>query len=132
MPAPKVSTKPVFQKLGLKPAHRATILSVPPDVKLGKTPAGAKFEKSFRGEFDFVLGFYESQKALEADLAKARKALTPSGMAWVCWRKGGVTELSRETIWAAGEKAGLESVASCAIDDAWSALKLMFPKSQRR
>lgn len=124
------STKPVFRKLGLKPAHRATTLGVPSGVNLGKAPA--KFEKSFRGEFDFVLGFYESKKALEADLAKIRKALTPSGMAWVCWRKGGVTELSREVIWSSGEAVGLESVASCAIDDDWSALKLMFPKSQRR
>jgi hypothetical protein len=130
MPAVMASTKPVFQKLGLKPAHRAATLRVPRDVKLGKSPA--KFEKSFRGEFDFILGFYESKKTLEADLAKIRKTLTPSGMAWVCWRKGGVTELSREVIWASGEAVGLESVASCAIDDAWSALKLMFPKSQRR
>jgi hypothetical protein len=123
------STKPVFQKLGLKPVHRATTMHVPAAVKLGKSPA--EFEKSFRGQFDFVLGFYESKKVLEADLAKIRKALTPSGMAWACWKKGGVTELSRETIWASGEKFGLESVASCAIDDSWSAMKLMFPKSQR-
>ncbi len=129
MPAALTSTKPVFQKLGLKPSHRATTLRIPSDVKLGTAPA--KFEKSFRGEFDFVVGFYESKKMLEADLAKIRKALMPSGMAWVCWRKGGVTELSREVIWAAGEAVGLESVASCAIDDDWSALKLMFPKSQR-
>jgi hypothetical protein len=125
------STKPVFMKLGLKPIHRATTLRVPGDVKLGRPLAGVKFEKSFRGEFDFVLGFYESKKALAIDLAKIRKALAPSGMAWVCWKKGGVTELDRETIWSSGEAAGLESVSSCAIDDSWSAMKLMFPKSQR-
>jgi hypothetical protein len=83
------STKPVFQKLGLKTVHRAAILGM---------PSGVKLENSFRGEFDFVLG-------------KRRKALTPSGMAWVCWRKGGVTDLSRETIRASGEAVGLESVA---------------------
>jgi hypothetical protein len=124
------STKPVFQKLGLKPVHRAATMHVPAAVKLGKSPV--EFEKSFRGEFDFVLGLYESKKALEADLVRIRKALTPSGMAWACWKKGGVTELTREIIWSSGETVGLESVSSCAIDDDWSAMKLMFPKSRRK
>jgi hypothetical protein len=130
---PTASTKPVYQKLGLKPAHRACLLRLPAgmDKKLGKAPEGVTFAKTLSGELDLVLGFYETAKALKGDLPKLHKTLASSGAAWACWRKGNVTDLSRDLIAALADEAGLEGVASCAIDDDWSALKLMRPKSER-
>jgi len=127
------STKPVYQKLGLKPSHQAVHLHVPGDVRkaLGNLPSGCRVGEDLDTGTDFVLGFYEAAKVLTTDLPRIRKALQPSGMAWVCWKKGNVTDLSRDSIAAAAEKAGLEGVASCSIDDSWSALKLMYPKDQR-
>ena len=127
------STKPVFQKLGLKPTHRAAKLRVPADAakSLGAVPAGCRFEARLSGAFDFILAFYESQKEFDSELPKLKKSLAKSGMAWVCWRKGNVTDVSRDTIAAEVASVGLETVSSCAIDDHWSALKLMYPKDQR-
>jgi predicted DNA-binding ArsR family transcriptional regulator len=130
-----LSNKPVYLKLGLKPSHRALKINhVPSHVEkdLGMPPEGVKFEKSLAGEYDFIIGFYESIDDLKGDLERAKKILKKSGMVWVCWRKGNVTELSRDVIWKIGEDFGLESVSSCSINDVWSALKFMYPKDQRR
>ena len=128
------SAKPVYQKLGLKPTHRALRLSVPKSILpvLGPAPEGATFARSATGSFDFILGFYESIKELKADLTKISKCLAPKGMVWVGWRKGNVTDLSRDLIHELVGNYGLEAVSSCAIDDDWSALKLMFPKANRK
>ena len=127
------STKPAFVKLGVKPEHRAAKLHAPADAEksLGQAPEGCRLAASLSGTLDFILAFYESEKALKAELPRIRKALPGTGMAWVCWRKGNVTDLSRDTIALLAQSEGLEAVSSCAINDNWSALKLMYPKEQR-
>jgi hypothetical protein len=128
------STKPVLQKLGLKPAHRAAKLNVPKEVEkaLGNPPPGCKFEEGLSGEFDFLLGFYDSAKELKGDFRKIKKSLKKSGMAWVCWRKGNVSDLSRDALSALVDDAGLEAVSLCAVNDDWSAAKVMYPKVERK
>ena len=132
MPKSQASAQPVFNKLGLKPDFKAAVLHKPKTVDLGKTPAGCSLAAKLGAGMDFLLGFYESEKALQAELPKLSKALTPAGMAWVCWRKGNVTDLSRDVIHGIVEPVGLETVSSISIDDEWSALKLMRPKDQRK
>jgi hypothetical protein len=128
------STKPVAQKLGMKADHRAILVGAPKgfEKSLGKLPAGLSLQKRLSGEFDFITAFFESQKELAGALPRLRKGLRKSGMLWICWRKGGVTDLSRDTIWPLAEKHGLDGVSSVAIDEKWSALKLMYPKAQRK
>jgi len=127
------SEKPVFQKLGLKSTHKAAKLTIPREFEkmLGET--GVKFSRTLaEGDFDFILGFYESQKELKGDLPKIKRALAKkTGMAWVCWRKGNITDLSRDGIRSLVEGTGLDTVASCSINDDWSSLKLMYPKAER-
>ncbi len=128
------SKMPILQKLGVKPQNRIAILNSPKGYTnvLSKLPAGVSFATRLAGEpFDLVQGFYEDQKALKKDLLKLKKAIHPTGKIWVCWKKGNVTDLNRDTIWELGEKVGLDSVASCAVDEEWSAMKLMLPKSER-
>src|SRR5437773_1421522 len=129
----KTSTKPLIQKLGLKSNHKVVFLNVPKAVTpVLKTPQDIQISNRLSGEFDFLLGFYDSSEKLKADLSKVSKSLSKSGMAWVCWKKGNLTELSRDSIWRLAKSAGLEGVSSCAIDNKWSALKLMFPKNKRK
>lgn len=130
---PQISTKPVLQKLGLKPTHRAAVLRAPKGAAeaLGKPPKGFAFAAKLGKGMDFVVSFYESEKQLVTDLPKLKRAIAPLGMAWVCWRKGNVTDLGRDSIAALGEDAGLEGVSSVSVSADWSALKLMHPKSKR-
>ena len=129
----KTSTKPLVQKLGLKPNHKAVFLNIPNEVApLLKEAKDTQISNRFSGEFDFLLGFYDSSEKIKADLGKVSKSLSKSGMAWVCWKKGNVTDLSRDSIWRLAQGAGLVGVSSCSIDKNWSALKLMFPKDKRK
>ncbi|MGE0632478.1 MAG: hypothetical protein AB7O96_08730 [Pseudobdellovibrionaceae bacterium] len=124
----------VAKKLGIKPGNRIAVLHSPKGYTsiLAKLPAEVSMTTRLAGEhFDIVQGFYEDQKSLKADLRKIKKSILPSGKVWICWRKGNVTDLSRDAIWEMGNEIGLDAIASCAIDDNWSAMKLMLPKKQR-
>ena len=129
----KTSTKPIIQKLGLKSTHKAVFLNIPKEVAPAlETANDIKISNRLSGEFDFLLGFYDSSEKLKIDLSKISKSLSKSGIAWVCWQKGNVTDLSRDSIWRLAQGAGLVGVSSCSIDKNWSALKLMFPKDKRK
>lgn len=127
------SSCPIVEKLGLKPGFRALMLNVPENLRkqLEKVPTGTKLESRLTGEFDFIHCFFESEKEFVKQLSKLKQSLKKSGMLWVSWRKGNATDLSRDSIRALAEKNGIETVSSCALDDDWSALKLMYPKSLR-
>src|SRR5690349_10678246 len=112
------SKMPVIRKLGIKEQNRVAVLNSPKGYTsiLRQLPSGVVMTTRLAGEqFDIVQGFYESCKALKADLPKLKRSIHPGGKIWVCWRKGHATDLSRDIIWQLGEKAGLDSVASCAI-----------------
>ncbi len=128
MPA---SPKSIFQKLGLKSFQNAIILHLPKGLDLGTLPAGSKIQSTLAGPHELILGFYESTRELKADLPKLKKALTKTGAAWVSYRKGGATELSRDSIWSLVGDFGLEGVGMISIDDDWSGFKIMHPKAER-
>src|SRR5947209_3082297 len=109
------SQRPVIQKLGIKTGNRVAILYSPKGYTsiLSKVPAGVTLTTRLAGDaFDLVQAFYEDQRALKADLPKLKRSIEPDGKIWICWRKGNVTDLSRDLIRQSGEKAGLEAVAS--------------------
>jgi len=129
---PKASKNPVFQKLRLKPRHRAIVLHLTEGVAIGKCPVGAKIEKRFAGAFDLILGFYESAKELKSDLPRIKKALTKNGASWIAYRKGGGTDLSRDLVWNLAGDFGLDGVSMISIDNEWSGFKLMHQKAERK
>lgn len=129
------SKRPVVEKLGIKSGNRVAVLYSPKGYTsfLANLPSEVILTTRLAGEpFDLIQGFYEQKRSLKADLRKMKRSIRPSGKLWICWRKGHVTDLSREVIWELGDDAGFDSVASCAIDETWSAIKLMLPKTQRR
>lgn len=124
------SSKPVLVKLGWKPEHETAMLRVPSDQR--NHFREAKGARPVLGKVvDFVVAFYQDQGPLKQDLAKVKKALSNQGMFWVCWPKGNVTTLNRDVIAGIAQRAELEAVANVSIDDEWSALRLMHPKTER-
>jgi hypothetical protein len=69
--------------------------------------------------------FVETRAELETQLPRARQAMAKSGGIWVSWKKGGSTDVSRDVIRTLGELHGLRAVRAIAIDNDWSALKLV-------
>ncbi len=79
-----------------------------------------------KGHYEYVQLFASSQKELENQLEK----LVPLGkhdcIFWACYPKGTGTikcDIKRDSVWAAFNKVGLDSVTAVSIDDTWSALR---------
>jgi hypothetical protein len=126
---PKISVKPVFEKLGLKPGVRAIVLNSPADFKVPRQVAA---NTAVRGEFDLILHFAFDGHGLRDQLARLKRNMKPNGKLWVAWQKGGVTDLNRGSLHSTGGKVGLDGVSECSVDQRWSAMKFMFPKEQRK
>jgi hypothetical protein len=126
------STKPISQKMGLKPNLSAAGLHIPKELlKSFKFNVMADFRTECFAGMDCAVGFYISTKSVQSDFAKISRKMKPSGFAWICWRKARATALDRNSIVEFGQAVGLESVSSCSVNDDWSALKFMFPKTLR-
>src|ERR1700733_8076700 len=94
------SQRPIAGKLGIKAGNRVAVLHAPQGYMVELKMTDANLATRLTGQpFDLVQAFYEDQKSLKADLPKQKKAIHPLGKIWVCWRKGNVTDLSRDSIW---------------------------------
>ncbi|MFN7145114.1 MAG: hypothetical protein ACK4YP_15160, partial [Myxococcota bacterium] len=113
------STKPLAQKLGLKPNGRLRVLEAPAGFDVGPLPAGASLVD---GPADAVLLFAEDAAAVERLAPEAFASIGPDGLLWGAYRKGGAG-LNRDRGWEPVYAAGWEGIAIVAIDDTWSALR---------
>jgi len=122
-PAP--STRPVVQKLLLKPGSRALVLSAPAGY-LGQFPPDVTLEQQLgEGAYDFIQLFSTRRDELLTLGPRLRQALRPGGVLWVSYPKGKAlpTDLNRDIVRTTLDGVGLEVVTQVAIDDTWSALR---------
>jgi len=84
------SSKPLSQKLALKPGQRFLLLDAPPGCKdaLGPLPEGVTLTTKAGGKADAVQVFATTRKELRDALSKAKAALNPGGMIWLTYPKG--------------------------------------------
>jgi hypothetical protein len=78
--------------------------------------------------------FHTAAEELEADLARLRPILAPSGMVWVCWPKKAAkveTDITEDTVRRLALPMGYVDVKVCAVDAVWSGLKLVIRKALR-
>jgi hypothetical protein len=119
------STRPVVQKLLLKPGSRALVLS-PPAGYLGQFPPDMTLEQQLgEGAYDFIQLFSTRRDELLTLGPRLRQALRPGGVLWVSYPKGKAlpTDLNRDIVRTTLGGVGLEVVTQVAIDDTWSALR---------
>lgn len=128
------SGTPLVKKLGIKPGMRCATVSAPPHYAdlLGPLPDGATLTSRVPKEAAFIHAFFESTAALLARLPALERALAQDGALWISWRKGKVTDLGEDAVRAAALAIGLVDVKVCAVDDAWSGLKLVRRLADRR
>lgn len=137
MPAAPVagySGKPLWQKLGLKPALRCAVDGGPGDWAALVGFSHDALQWPANGALDFVHAFVGSRAALDAALTRWRPRLAPAGMLWVSWPKKASripTDLNEDGIRELALPRGLVDVKVCAVDATWSGLKLVIRKSER-
>ncbi|MDO8491397.1 MAG: hypothetical protein Q7T04_05215 [Dehalococcoidia bacterium] len=116
------------KKLQIKSNYKVAIINPPAGYvgELGRLPAGAHMVDDLDSEVDFVQLFVKDSEELEAFAPAAMQALRSGGLLWICYPKGSskvITDLNRDTLWAAMGKYKMTGVSMVSVDDVWSAMR---------
>jgi hypothetical protein len=128
--------KAVAQKLGIKPGFCIFVDGAPSSyaAMVGPLPADVAIKREPNASLDMVHLFATRASGLAAKLRRYRKTIAPDGMIWVSWPKkssGVASDLSDVVVRDTALPLGLVDTKVCAIDDTWSGLKFVIPKTQR-
>lgn len=130
------SGTPLAKKLGIKPGFILCALN-PPDNYLGLLgPLAAEVSIKNEAEHgtDIVHLFTNSRDELFSNLSRLRHLIRQDGIIWVSWYKKAArlpTEITEDTVREVALPLGLVDVKVCAVDERWSALKLVIRKENR-
>lgn len=124
------SGTPLAKKLGIKEGHVVVLFSAPDGFErtIDGLPARVRFARAGRGTADVVLLFTKSRADFEKRFEKAALAMTPSSGLWVAWPKkasGIATDMTERVVRDIALPTGMVDNKVCAIDDVWSALRLV-------
>lgn len=130
------SGTPLVRKLGIKPGFRVRTTSAPAEYSdlLRGVPADVTISSSIRSRIDLWHLFTRSRDELQAALPRMMRGIHADAAIWVSWPKkssGIRSTVDGDTIRALALPLGLVDVKVCAVDDTWSALKLVIRKELR-
>ena len=131
------SSKPLAEKLGIKPGFAVVVIRPPPDYArlLGRIPERVRILDRLDGRVDMIHAFVRTRADLAARFLSWKNALPPDGSLWVSWPKraaGVPTDLTEDVVRAIALAKGLVDVKVCAVDETWSGLKLVYRTKDRR
>ena len=130
------SGTPLEKKLGLKEGLRLGLLQVPTYYRALFSSWPASMEVKPDGEeVDFIHAFYSQYDDVNRELPHLKERITPSGTIWISWPKkasGRPTDLTEDRIRDLALQCGLVDVKVCAVDETWSALKLVIRVKDRK
>ena len=131
------SETPLPQKLGIKPGLTVVTINTPKNYRrlLGTIPEGVTFSNHLRSDSTFVHVFIGKHSELANRLPVLREKIADAATVWVSWpkRSSGVpTDVTEDVIRAVALPLGFVDVKVCAIDETWSALKLMVRRENRK
>jgi hypothetical protein len=132
-----VTSRPLPQKLGIKPDGRVAVVSAPGgflESTLQPLPDGVEVRSRARGPLDVIVFFTRRRAELERRFDMLVKALDRAGALWVAWPKGAsgvATDLTENAVRDVALPKGLVDTKVAAIDDVWSGLKLVIRLENR-
>lgn len=130
------SQTPLANKLGLKKALNVLIINSPMSYGdlIGDITEQIGYKNSDAVNLDFIHFFTNSVAELERELPTFKLKIKKDGMIWVSWYKkssGKSTELSDYTVRNIALSIGLVDIKVCAVNEDWSALKLVYRIKER-
>lgn len=127
------SKTPLIGKLGLKPGMKVAFVAMPAEVRDAiALPNEVAVLKRPGTEMDYVHYFAESEAKLTEVFPALKQSLSRHGMLWISWRKGKKgTEITEDIVRKVALQNGLVDAKVCAIDETWSALKLVYRVKDR-
>lgn len=131
------SGTPLVKKLGIKEDFTLYIKNPPSGYTdlLGDVLARAEIKSRLGKQLDFIHLFTQSKQELGAFLPKAKQAIKPNGMIWISWPKKASkvdTDITEDVIRQICLPMDLVDVKVSAVDNIWSALKLVIRKEKRK
>lgn len=121
------SGTPLPRKLGVKPGHLVLVDGAPPDFTLATDGATVQTRLG-RGPYAVALVFCPDRARLERRWPRVAPRMTVDGALWIAWPKrasGVATDLTEDVVREVALARGLVDVKVCAVDETWSALKLV-------
>ena len=123
-------------KLGIRPGFRVYVAHAPSTLfaNLAPLPDAVQFTEHVDGDNDLAHLFVTRRDELNAMLGQLRVILKPDAAVWVSWPKKSArvaSEVGEDTIREIALPHGWVDVKVCAVDDVWSALKLVVRKALR-
>jgi hypothetical protein len=132
------SGTPLPQKLGIKEAMRVAVLHAPDGFEeaLGPLDAGVALQHGLRKRqhVDLAIGFVTERAHLAKNIEWILATLPPDGAFWVAWPKRASkvpTDMTEDVVREVALPLGWVDTKVCAIDETWSALKLVLRKELR-
>jgi hypothetical protein len=131
------SSKPLAQKLGIKPATTVFVINEPANYRelLGDGADGVEFSDRVTSNPDLIHFFITRRSGLEKQLNRLRSKIRDTGALWVSRPKksaGVSTDVTEDVIREIALPLGFVDVKVCAIDETWSGLKLVIRRANRR
>lgn len=131
------SGTPLARKLGIKSGDKICLFNqpdyyfelfdyLPDNIELVTNPSVKK---------NFIHYFAQSARDLERDMGQLKSQIESNGIIWISWPKKASkveTDVTEVIIRNTALSNGLVDVKVCAIDNVWSALKLVIPVKERK
>jgi hypothetical protein len=132
------SGTPLPQKLGIGEDDAVALIGAPGWLEdtLATVPEVAEMHTDLDGSalFDVIVVFVSWRAELEAELGRLRERMAPACGLWVAWPKKAAkvpTDMSDHVVREVALPTGLVDNKVCAIDETWSALRLVIRRENR-
>ena len=131
------SGTPLAKKLGIKPGCRLFVADAPRNYAelVAPLPEGVQLTAQLHADTDVVHVFSTRRAKLVEALRSALAKMKREGAIWVSWPKKASrmeTDITEDTIRQLALPMGLVDIKVCAVDETWSALKLVLRKEKRK
>lgn len=131
------SGTPLAKKLGIKEGSKIRLVNQPQDYfeLFENMPPNVQVLTDKKLKKDLVHYFTKKAIELQKDIASLKNEIQENGMIWISWPKKSSkveTDITEDIVRGIALANGLVDIKVCAIDDTWSALKLVIPVKDRK
>lgn len=131
MIAPYLAPLPAL--LGIRTGSKVSVINPPPGFfqRLNPLPQGVEFLITAQTGLDVILFFTREASEVVERLPALSRAMAQNGGIWICWHKEARPPLSEDFVRHAGFDIGMADDKLCALDDAWTGLRLVWKQRPR-